>query len=331
MPARSHITLSAVLSVFLATGCLSDAERSNPLDPLAPNFVDEGGVAGRITNRALSGVAGSRVTLSPGRFTSLTSADGSYNIAGVPTGRYTLSVTSEDYATATDTVEVTLGVAVNSDLELNGLPRLESWTINTAHVSRWWPLDDLFQMEMSVQVDDGDGVFDVSRVWMEIPSMAFADTLLVTQTTGLYGRTLPESSLPTPTLHTLLGTPMTLLVRDQLNTVVASPPFQLVRVIDETPEAVEEAFQTDPQDCVVAPLVKWKDVFLPYPFSYRVDVVRLDAGIESLVERVENIPSDSTNVTVSTVPPGDYYWTVAVVDNFKNRSRSKQVGFCITS
>ncbi len=325
-----HITSGAALSVFLVTGCLSDAERSNPLDPLAPNFVDEGGVTGRITNRSLTGVSGSDVALSPGGFSSVTSNDGSYAIMGVPTGRYTLSVTSQDYASAADTVEIKLGVAVNSDLELNGLPRFESWTINTAHVSRWWPLEDLFQIEMSVQVNDADGVFDVDRVWMEIPSLSFADTLLVTQTTGLYARTLPEPSLPTSTLHSLMGTPMTLLVRDQLDAVVASPTFQLVRVIDETPEAVEEAFQSDPQDCVAAPLVKWKDVFLPYPFTFRVDVVRLDAGIESLVEQIEDISSDSTNVIVTALPPGEYYWTVAVVDNFKNRSRSKQVGFCIT-
>ncbi len=329
MPATLR-ALVFCFSTLFATGCLSDADRGNPLDPMSDNFVDEGRVEGRLTNRSLTGIQAGRVTLSPGGLTAVSDAQGNFSIPGVPSGEYIVSADSPGYAPQLDTVAVSAGQPSVSNFELNGLPVFQSWTVNTAHVSRWWPLEDLFQVEIMVQATDLDGVFDVDRVWLEVPDLAFADTLSATQTTGMFARTIRESELPTSTLHALLGTVMNLHLRDQLSTMVSSSPIQLVRVIDATPEAVEEAFQGDPLDCVATPLIEWQDTFLPFPFTYRVEIIRVDGSIESLVERIDDIPSDSTKATAAALPAGDYYWTVAVVDNFMNRSRSKQVGFCIT-
>ncbi len=328
---RFDVPLLMLLLAFATSACLEDADRGNPLDPLSPNFMDEGQVAGRVLDRSLTGIGGSRVTLSPGGFNVTSDGSGNFSFSGIPTGAYTVTSDATGYETSSDTITVTLGRVAQVNFELNGLPILEDWTINTAHVSRWWPLEDLFQIEIAARASDVDGVFDVERVWLEIPEYTFADTLLATQTVGSFARTIPDLELPTSTLHSLLGRPMHLSVRDGLSVIVSSPAVQLVRVIDETPEAVDEAFQTNPQDCLqgIAPLIQWRPLFLPYSFTHRVDIIRVDSGLESLVDRIEGIPSDQTSLSVSPLPEGEYYWTVAVVDEFKNRSRSKQVGFCV--
>ncbi|MBT8401973.1 MAG: carboxypeptidase-like regulatory domain-containing protein [Rhodothermia bacterium] len=332
---RRLATCTAILTVV--TGCLGDAEHSNPLDPLAPEFVDEGFISGRIQNRSLSGIAGVTVTTMPGAATTVTSSDGEFRIEELPAGTYVVTASGLNYEIGIDTVDVSLIQPGRADFELNGMPRLESITVNTAHVSRWWPLEDLYRMEVSVVADDADGVFDLDKLWIDIPSLQFSDTMQVTQTPGLFVRTVEETDLPSGTIHALLGTPVELHARDQQGAVVVSPSVQLVRVIDETPEATDEAFQFGAPNCLqiesgntAIPVVEWKEVFLPFPFQHEVEVIRVDPGVESLVERLTNIPADSTSVDASGVPPGDYYWTVSVIDDFSNSSRSKQVGFCVT-
>ncbi|MDX1740109.1 MAG: carboxypeptidase-like regulatory domain-containing protein [Rhodothermales bacterium] len=332
-------TLSKTLVVAIvitASACLSDAERGNPLDPLSDSFVDEGTVSGRIVDRSLRGVAGGTVRLEPGGQTTSTDGSGDYELRGVSSGEYTVLVEAEGYSASSETVSVAPGVPATADFELNGLPVFDDWTINTAHISRWWPLEDLFQIEITASASDGDGIFDLDKVWIEIPDYAFSDTLLTTPEAGTFAKTLPELNLPTTTIHSLLGRPMHLSVRDRLDVTTSTPVVQLVRVIDETPVAVEEAFQTGPQDCLVeqagggaVPLIEWNPLFLPYAFVHRVEVIRVDAGLETLVETLDDIPSTSTTATATPLPPGEYYWTVAVVDEFQNRSRSKQVGFCV--
>lgn len=332
---RSLAFCAAIFSCL--TGCLGDAEHANPLDPLSPGFVDEGYVTGRIQNRSLTGIGGVTVTTMPGAATTVTSADGEFRIDDLPAGKYVVTTSSSDYETGVDTVDVSLIQPGRADFELNGMPRLESITVNTAHVSRWWPLEDLYQMEVAVVADDADGVFDLDRLWIDIPSLQFSDTMQVTQTPGVFVRTVEETDLPSGTIHALLGTPVEVHARDQQGAVVASPSLQLVRVIDETPEATDEAFQFGTPNCLqvgsgstAVPFVEWKELFLPFPFQHEVEVIRVDPGVESLVERVTGIPADSTSVNVGAVPPGDYYWTVSVIDDFSNSSRSKQVGFCVS-
>ncbi len=335
-PSPRRLAICTAILTCLA-GCLGDAEHGNPLDPLAPGFVDEGYVAGRIQNRSLSGISGVTVTTMPGAATAVTSVEGEFRIDNLPAGKYVVTTSSSDYETGIDTVDVSLIQPGRADFELNGMPRLESITVNTAHVSRWWPLEDLYQMEVAVVANDADGVFDLDKLWIDIPSLQFSDTMQVTQTPGLFVKTVEETDLPSGTIHALLGMPVELHARDQQGAVVVSPSVQLVRVIDETPEATDEAFQFGAPNCLqiesgstATPVVEWKEVFVPFPFQHEVEVIRVDPGVESLVERVTDIPADSTSVIVTSVPPGDYYWTVAVIDDFSNSSRSKQVGFCVT-
>ena len=79
-------------------GCLGDADRGNPLDPLSPNFLDEGQVGGRVADRSLSGIGGGTVTLSPGGLETTTDNAGNFLLGGVPSGSYTIISNAAGYA-----------------------------------------------------------------------------------------------------------------------------------------------------------------------------------------------------------------------------------------
>ncbi|MEM9666709.1 MAG: carboxypeptidase regulatory-like domain-containing protein, partial [Bacteroidota bacterium] len=109
-----------------------------------------------------------------------------------------------------------------------------------------------------------------------------------------------------------------------------SPPLSLVRVIDVTPVA------TSPQGgetlATAQPQLTWAPVRLPYAFTYRLAVTRLDSGIETTVWTAQEVPSTETSIQVSVPLTSGvtYNWTLSVVDAFGNESRSKPAGFILS-
>ena len=80
-------------------------------------------------------------------------------------------------------------------------------------------------------------------------------------------------------------------------------------------------------------MMRWRATLLPFAFTYRVDLWLVDAaGIPNLVLSQGGIAASVLSYTVGApLAPGDYFWTVWVVDAAGNRSRSKEAGFRVAS
>lgn len=319
-----------VLAVAVA-GCLTDADHSNPLDPNSAGFEAEGVVEGRTTRYypPHPPVEHAMVRLSPGPYVVESGADGSFSFEGVPVGTYTIAAEKDGYASAVDSVTVRLGSATDDvRLRLNGMPSVVRFDLRTVHVSRWWPQEDLFILEIVADVEDPDGVGDVSAVWLEIPSYDFARPLRESGTVGRFSLSMSADSLPTPSLHALQGANLIVHVQDAVGVVAESDPKTIVRVIDYIPLAVE------PQGLMTVddgrPNLVWEDAALPFDFTYRIDIVRDEANVQAVVETITDVPSELSSYTLeTTLSSGTYFWTVSVVDTFGNRSRSKEAGFVV--
>ena len=109
---------------------------------------------------------------------------------------------------------------------------------------------------------------------------------------------------------------------------VASSSQQLVRVVEDTPTTVA------PRQGVLLdnglPLLTW-DPFPPqFLFTYRIDIFRDEAGVAVRVFQISDIAMDVTSRQLPIpLPTGAYFWTVTVIDEFGNQSRSKEAGFLI--
>lgn len=325
---RRLVLLAVIAAVF--GGCLTDAKHTNPLDP---NSDDEpaGAIEGRTTRfyPPHAPLAAAEVRLTPGPYLVESRGDGSFVFDGIPVGTYTITAVKEGFASYTDTVSVRLGRSTSDvSLPLNGVPVIKSFQLRTVHISRWWPQEDLYILEIVADLEDPDGVGDVSAAWINIPSYDFTRPLRETSIVGRLALSLPADSLPTPTLHSLQGSDMVLHVTDAVGFVTHSEPKTIVRVIDKTPLAEEPQGLENVSDG--RPNLLWEDAVLPYGFSYRVDIVRDQANVQTLVETITDIPSGTTSYQIETpLAPGTYFWTVSVVDTFGNRSRSKEAGFVV--
>lgn len=317
--------------LVIASGCLSDAEHSNPLDPRSDDFENTGAVAGSTTRfyPPFTPMEDVEVRLTPGPFVARSGPDGRFTLLDVPVGEYAVHAERAGFLSRSDTLTVSLGTTTGDvSLRLDGLPVVRSFDLRTVHISRWWPQDELYMLEIAANVEDPDGVRDLTNVRFEIPAFEFEHELEATGIAGRYQSTLLESSLPAPTLHALQGTEFVLTAQDAAEFQTVAPPRSIIRVIDETPVAREPQNLTSVEGG--RPLLVWEDVVLPYAFTYRIDIVRDEANVQALVLTAADIQAPETSYQVeAALPSGTYFWTVTVVDDFGNRSRSKEAGFVV--
>lgn len=328
--------LMVALSGTLGAGCLGDAPHDNPFDPGSDRFVDQGTLEGQVTDRFDAPLVGAEVRLIPGagvshaELVTRTNGQGRYRFSDVPSGGgYRIQAAIDGYDVGMiDTLNVETGLAKQlSVLRLNALPTFVDITLRTVHISRWWPQNDQFFLEISAQVTDPDGVFDIESVWLDMPDLAFS-TALAPQAAGQFEALIRADSLPTASLQSVLGRTLQLNVRDVEGVVVTSRPQQLVRVLDGTPTP------TAPRDDVLLetdrPMLTWDPFPAGFSFTYRIDIYRAEVNRDVQVLQSEPIARGVTSLQLTTpLDTGPYFWTVTVVDDFGNQSRSKEAAFRI--
>lgn len=317
--------IAAALIVVFA-GC-SDADHLNPLDPLSPDFEDVGVVEGLVTDRAFAPLAGVEALLEPLGTTRTTSSDGTFSFGAVAPGDYTLSLTGAGLQPWADTLTVALGKVSGGSYALNGLPAVDDVSIATVHVSRWWPMNDLFRLDVTATASDPDGLADVASVALLVSDPPTSYSLQPLPDPGVFSVSLTESDLGT-SLHALQGHEIAVEISDQVGASRVSGPHFISRIIDIVPETTGPSGSQEVPGG--SPLLKWPQMAIPFEHTFQVDVYRVDENVATIVFTAADIGAGELSYQVAdTLETGTYYWTLSIVDEFQNRSRSKEAGFLV--
>jgi len=315
---------------MLFTGCFSDAERQNPLDPKSALYQDTGTISGSVTNYypPLIGIPGAELKIIPGFQGVQTDYAGTFQIKRVPVGEYLLIATRLGYATDSTLIQVENGRVTSHDFQLDALPRFSEPEITSIHTSRWFPLPyNLYYCYFQVKVDDPDGDSDIQQVTIQCETVGLVDTLEYLPTTGFYQKLIDFYEAAPYNPAVLIGQPIYFKAQDKAGFTANSSAMYLTRIISKTPETISPtSLETVPAN----PQLTWEEMELLHTFSYQVEIFRTDVPLPTLVWSLENIASSLTSITVSdSLSAGMYYWTVTVVDEFSNWSRSKEAAFRI--
>ncbi len=337
--------LCFLFGLFTLPGCFGDVEHDNPFDPRSDTYDPAGGITGVVVNRQTQAVSGAEIVIENKEVTASfkTSTDqlGGYAFERVSPGTYDLRVEKAGFARLADSITVTTFQDLNKNLMLNGAPVFEEVNIRSAHISRVWPPPtDFTLLEIATHITDSDGVIDIERVWIEVPGLSVSDTLSFTEDPGVFRKELTAQDLGLNDMQEMLGENILLKARDRLGAVSEQLPQTIARIIADTPQVVSPQAGTvigDPQ-----PTLAWVCETIPYPFNYQVEVVRIDDVIRNTVTVIPNLdPVDvcvdlegsseqEGNIQVDvSLSIGSYFWTVSIVDDFGNWSRSKEAGFVV--
>ena len=324
------IHIVALLLTLAMSGCFEDPSRTHPLDPLGENFADLGALSVRVTNfyAPRSGFSDASVQITPGNILGLTDATGTFVIPALESGAYTVHIEKEGFTSLDTLVQIEAGRSLDLDIPLAGLPLFKDVQVNSLHLGRWFPPpEDLFSLEITVEMEDPDGIADIDSLWFVLDEFGFSEYIPVQTAPGTYVHTIPEERLPVA-LGALPGRVMQIKAKDRLGITNYSDPTSVVRIINERPFALTPADLNTISEA--QPTFIWQPILLDYPFTYRIDIVRVEQNVQSTLLTLSGIDSSLESVvSPESIPSGEYFWTVSLVDEFGNRSRSREAGFRI--
>ena len=307
-------------AVVLVLACSWNAPHDNPLDPSVG-----GSIEGRVLTRRATPIAGALVSIpQAGRFCSSDSAGGFF-LLGLPAESVKLVVSAEDYAPETSGLSLAKGRIDSVVYYLNGLPYFEGCSLTTHVHDRSWPPEPLRFASLSCVASDLDGAPDVESVWVEIPDLGCSSRLGFDPNRGRYAQTLYAGSIPGQSLDSLVGKGVFFRVLDKEGAEGDQEEVRVSRIISDLPV---QLFPAGGLDTVATDTnFVWNRFDLGYWVTYYAEVVRIEGGGPSSVVASFEIdrPEDTTfRLNHSLLAPGDYYWTVEVLDAFGNSSRASE-------
>jgi len=318
----TNIFLLILLVSFSA--CLEDVSRDNPLDPTngSANYQISGQVLTFYHPR--TAISEASILVQPGNLVVISDENGSFNFNNLVPGNYTLICRAEGYQI--DSATITIQNSFEHTFLLDGLPQFEQISLKAHHRSRWFPLEEIYFIEFETVVSDPDGIGDIQSVVCEIPSMNFLDTLQAEIEAGKFSSTLFDSDLPVSSIHQLIGRQIYFVAEDDFGTKTISEMKFLTRIIEDTPQLISP-IELEPIDSFPINF-RWERISAPYPITLKIEIFQINLGIAFKADEIINIPESNQNyMYAQTLDPGDYFWTINIVDEFGNSSSSREGTF----
>ncbi|MDD8017516.1 MAG: hypothetical protein PHP42_04015 [Bacteroidota bacterium] len=315
-------------------GCIDDVPHDNPLDPLSPSFKKIGSLSGHvIIANQTTGVAGADISAIDDGISVTTDSLGNFSFVQLSTGTHRFVCTKQNFSNDTFSVNIQSGVSSQVLRSLNGAPIVLSQKILTRKIDQYFPSPEYF-VEIAANVTDPNGFNDLVTVWFAADTLRFP--MSYSPTSRNFEATLLKSNFPTNTIQWLVGKPLHIISRDTNNAVNISDPFFVTRVIENG------ATPTDPSpfnnDTIkISPFsFNWTPPNVTFNYTYTLTVSRIinagiqsvvwtNSGIHSLTQTQQYPPDGSTPL----LQPGNYVWTISVVDDFGNYARSKESSFVV--
>lgn len=318
--------LLSIILIGLFSACIEEASRDNPLDPA--NGDSHHQISGQVLTfyHPRKAISQASILAQPGNYIVITDEDGNFRFDNIEPGDYTIICQADGYQI--DSVAITIKTSLEHTFLLDGLPQFEKISMKAHHRSRWFPLEEIYYIELETIVSDPDGIGDIQSVICQIPSMDFSDTLQAGIEAGKFYSTLFDSDLPVLKVHHLIGRQIYFIVEDDFGTITTSEAKFLTRIIEETPQLISpvelQSIESLPID------FQWERISVPYPATLKIEIFQINLGIAFKADEIENIAINSKSYIYSqNLNPGDYFWTINIVDEFGNSSSSREGTFKI--
>jgi len=322
---RSLNYLLALIFFVEALGsCAPDAPHDNPLDPGSPSHKADDVLSGIVMSLGLhsSGVQNALVAIQENGAAQYTDANGDFSFADAPSGNLTLIVSKPSYKSDTIEVSLTAGGSLKDTMYLDPLPQISDAQVVTSKIDQWWPAPVYSALVTAVATaPDGLG-FDTSSVFVTVDSLIFK---MYSSDAKNWQTEISSSQLPNQDLQWLIGKEFIVYAKDQENGTGQSTGFYVTRLIEAEVNLVSP---TNLDTATGHPRFTWSSPTLSFDYGYQLQIYQVNSGTQTPVGSPISVSSDSISYTYAdSLVPGQYSWTITIVDDFNNSSTSKEASF----
>ncbi|MEL6821274.1 MAG: hypothetical protein AAFP70_05915 [Calditrichota bacterium] len=317
---KKFLLPTSITFVLCAILLQCEAPRNNPLDPSNPNspYVT---LRGTIESLSLprTNVSGARIIWGNGSEAVISDADGRFRMSNILPEDGWLIVEKEGFHADSSYIEWGGNKEFVQDMVLNARPALTSLRIYTVVINRP-PFLREYNVTIEAAITDVDN--DIDSVSWKVEDLDIKGVLKYDLDAERYAINFTPSQYNLGN-EDIVGYPFDISVKDKDGNAVEIGKNQISRFISGE-VMLSSPLITDPP-VTEKPTLVWESFNPGYSHTYTVEVLRnLPEEIPELVWEKSGIPNTSKEVSVDTVlEPGSYIWAVWVVDEFRNRSRSK--------
>lgn len=316
-----------LLTAFFIT-CLP--ERDNPNDPKSRhNFSNRlsGRILTKVGNPLKAALITIRYKLNATTTSTVSNDTGNYVLDYLYSIAYgdsaIITASKSGFTDVQKVIEMTLNQNDTINFILDAIPYFDAESINSYHEAVIYP-GDIYNLRLSVNVNDADGPGDIDSVFFVIPVFNVR-TVMEYFPNNMYKLTISEDTFLDTTLENLIGNDCYFECLSKSGLRTRSNFIQLYRVIYENPQPIFPFGDTISQNftCI------WHKCNFSFPFSYGIEIYLLPINnIPQLVYQKSGIPSTDSIYTVPiNFGRGRYLWQVLVRDNFGNISKSYKTLF----
>lgn len=315
-----------LLSLFSATiFATCNAPHNNPLDPDNPNN-NFGTISGVVQTFSLpfAGISGASVYWPSANKLVKTDASGKFVIGDVPMENGKLIIDKEGYRADTVIINWTDSRTISPQVNLNSIPVLDSIALFTSVINQFNP-DQTFELDIQSVISDRDN--DIDSVKVANAQLNLDKNLDFNISQNYFEKALYTGDLNVTDLEEVIGLDFNINVYDRFKNTYNIGSAKVTRVI-KTPIVIQSPSNSDTVNS--HPYLTWQRFNPGYPFTYSVEIYTNDFANSQVVVSKKEISSDSTSFYVSsTLQSRDYYWVLWVVDQFRNRARSRPATFTV--
>jgi hypothetical protein len=321
----------SIILLFLAFAC-ADAPRDNPLDPLSPSYVGEASLTGYVYVKNLgTPVSLAQIRVLEEGVSVMSDSSGQFVLPRLALGTVTVVCSKQHFTPDTQRVVLAGRGTRSLTFPLNGAPVVLLQYIVTTKIDQYYPSPQYY-VDVSAEVTDPNGITDLDSVWFAFTTYSFPMDYV--PTVRQFQTRVFKYEIPTNTVEWLVGEPLHIVSRDLSRALDTSEAFYVTRVIEN---AATPTFPSAANNDTTSgtPLLKWIPPTMTFTCSYTLTISRVDAGTQTVVWSASNINSlleqyqYPTDGSASSLGSGNYVWTVTIVDEFGNSSRSKESSFVV--
>jgi hypothetical protein len=321
------MNIRSILFLFLigVSGCVDDAPRDNPLDPQSDRYVPVGSLSGRLVLKNIgSGIAEADIVRRANGASVQTDSGGYFTVSGLSAGEHSFIAMKSNFPNDTFTVTIPSGGSAQLIREMNSAPIMTSRQILT-HKIDYVEFFPRYYISVSATVTDPNGITDLNSVSFAVSTYRFP--MEYSPTAKNFSVTVEKDSFPTNSIEWLIGKPLTIVSMDAQGAVNVGEPFSVTRIIENTATPITQDTTTG------TPLFKWKPPAVSFNYTSTITVSR--RGTETTVWKYPGLISFfeelqyPTDGSVAPLSAGNYFWTITIVDDFGNTSRSQESYFVV--
>jgi len=307
--------------LFIVMSC--DAPHNNPLDPLNENS-------------SLSTINGSVRTISipyqPIENATVIWKNFNLGVISDPDGRFALSniknsdgwlfIEKDGFVRDSLFVEWKGETVKSVEIFLYSKPVIDS-LIFYSIVEHKYPSSLIYSLKTKLRISDSDN--DIDSVFIINPRIEFFSALEYNLSSKFFEGNFSLFDLGIPSLTDIIGKDFNILAQDFGKRTFNLGVTNVKRIITDEIEIISpKSFDT----LFTSPTLKWTRFTPGFEFKYLAQIYTNE--IESEIVWQREISSDEIEYSLETELLSDeYFWVISCIDEFFNRSRSKQGTFII--